>query len=105
MRKTFSLIAILLTLAVKGKALLGRVIQFSQRHCMTGFQKRERVVFEVGLCFPGIPHVSHTPHPRWSLRITYPRPLIAVFAMLPDFRKPRGKRCSIREPSIRIWTM
>ena len=24
--------------------------------------------------------------------ITYPRPLIEVFAMLPDFRKPRGKR-------------
>ena len=24
--------------------------------------------------------------------ITYPRPLSAVFAMLPDFRKPRGKR-------------
>src|SRR5438309_10540272 len=24
--------------------------------------------------------------------ITYPRPLIEVFAMIPDFRKPRGKR-------------
>jgi predicted transposase YbfD/YdcC len=49
-------------------------------------------VFEVGLCFPGIPHVSHNPRQRWSLMIAHSRPLIEVFAMIPDFRKPRGKR-------------
>ena len=30
--------------------------------------------------------------PRWSLMIAHPRPLIEVFAAIPDFRKPRGKR-------------
>jgi hypothetical protein len=48
-------------------------------------------VFEVGLCLPGIPHVPHTPHQRWSLMIAQPRPLLAVCAMLPDFRKQRGQ--------------
>ena len=38
------------------------------------------------------PHVSHNPRQRWSLMIAHPRPLIEVFAMIPDFRKPRGKR-------------
>jgi len=69
-----------------------RVIQFSYRGCMTGSKKRERVVFEVGLCLPGIPHVSHNPRQRWNLMIAHPRPLIAVFAVIPDFRKPRGTR-------------
>ena len=49
-------------------------------------------MFEVGLCLPGIPHVSHNPRQRWNLMIAHPRPLITVFAMIPDFRKPRGKR-------------
>src|SRR5262245_46717291 len=48
-------------------------------------------MFEVGRCLPGIPHESHNPHQRWSLMIAHPRPLIEVFAMIPDFRKPRGK--------------
>ena len=41
---------------------------------------------------PGIPHLSHNPLQRWSLMIAHPRPLIEVFAAIPDFRKPRGKR-------------
>ena len=49
-------------------------------------------MFEVELCLPGIPHVRHNPHQRWSLMIAHPRPLIEVFAMIPDLRKPRGKR-------------
>jgi predicted transposase YbfD/YdcC len=49
-------------------------------------------VFEVGLCLPGIPHVSHTPSQRWHLMIAHPRPLIDVFAMIPDCRQPRGTR-------------
>jgi predicted transposase YbfD/YdcC len=49
-------------------------------------------VFAVGLCLLGIPHLSHNPHQRWSLMIAHPRPLIEVFAAMPDFRKPRGKR-------------
>src|SRR5215467_6774558 len=36
--------------------------------------------------------MRHNPLPRWSLMITHPRPLIEVFAAIPDFRKPRGKR-------------
>ena len=27
--------------------------------------------------------------------IAHPRPLVEVFAMIPDFRKPRGKRHSL----------
>jgi hypothetical protein len=38
------------------------------------------------------PHVSHNPSQRWNLMIAHPRPLIAVFAMIPDVRQPRGKR-------------
>ena len=49
-------------------------------------------MFEVRLCLPGIPHLSHNPLQRWSLMITPPRPLIEVFSAIPDFRKPRGKR-------------
>jgi predicted transposase YbfD/YdcC len=49
-------------------------------------------VCEVGRCLPGIPHVSPNPRQRWSLMIAHPRPLIAVFALIPDFRKPRGNR-------------
>ena len=49
-------------------------------------------MFEVGLCFPGIPHMSHNPLHRWSLMIAHPRPLIEVFAAMSDFRKPRGTR-------------
>ena len=41
---------------------------------------------------PGIPHMSHNPLRKWSLMIAHPRPLIEVFAAIPDFRKPRGKR-------------
>ena len=40
----------------------------------------------------GIPHMHHNPLHRWSLMIAHPRPLIEVFAALPDFRQPRGKR-------------
>ena len=40
----------------------------------------------------GIPHMHHNPLRRWSLMIAHPRPLIEVFAAIPDFRKPRGKR-------------
>ena len=36
--------------------------------------------------------MSHNPRQRWSLMIAHPRPLIEVLAMIPDFRKPRGKR-------------
>src|SRR5215831_16662740 len=36
--------------------------------------------------------MSHNPFPRWSLMIAHPRPLIEVFAVIPDFRKARGKR-------------
>src|SRR2546430_332608 len=36
--------------------------------------------------------MAYNPLPRWSLMITHPRPLIEVFAAMPDFRKPRGKR-------------
>src|SRR2546428_6107837 len=36
--------------------------------------------------------MHHNPLHRWSLMITHPRPLIAVFAAMPDFRKARGKR-------------
>lgn len=49
-------------------------------------------MFEVGLCLPGIPHVSHNPRQRWSLMRAHPHPLIEVFAAMPDFRKSRGKR-------------
>jgi len=38
-----------------------RVIQFSDRGCLTGSKKRERVVFSVRLCLPGIPHLHHNP--------------------------------------------
>ena len=43
-------------------------------------------------CLPGIPHMHHNPLRRWSLMIAHPRPLIEVFAAIPDFRQPRGKR-------------
>src|SRR5499427_7755188 len=36
--------------------------------------------------------MHHNPLQRWSLMIAHPRPLIEVFAAIPDFRKPRGKR-------------
>jgi predicted transposase YbfD/YdcC len=36
--------------------------------------------------------MHHNPLRRWSLMIAHPRPLIDVFAAIPDFRKPRGKR-------------
>src|SRR5438094_1098723 len=36
--------------------------------------------------------MAYNPLPRWSLMITHPRPLIEVFAAMPDFRKPRGNR-------------
>src|SRR6266699_5535180 len=36
--------------------------------------------------------MHHNPLRRWSLMIAHPRPLIEVFAAIPDFRKPRGKR-------------
>jgi predicted transposase YbfD/YdcC len=49
-------------------------------------------VFQVRRCLPGIPHIHHNPLRRWRLMITHPRPLIEVFAAIPDFRKPRGKR-------------
>ena len=46
----------------------------------------------MGLCFPGIPHVSHNPLSRCSLMIAHPRPLMEVFALISDFRKLRGQR-------------
>src|SRR5215470_5626695 len=36
--------------------------------------------------------MRYNPLPRWRLMIPHPRPLIEVFATMPDFRKPRGKR-------------
>src|SRR5262249_1623716 len=36
--------------------------------------------------------MHHNPLRRWSLMIAHPRPLIEVFAAIPDFRKLRGKR-------------
>jgi hypothetical protein len=69
-----------------------RVIQFSDRCCRTGAKKRQRAVFQVRRCLPSIPHMSHNPLRRWHLMIAHPRPLIAVFAASPDFRKPYGKR-------------
>src|SRR5438445_9270056 len=39
-----------------------------------------------------MPHMAYTRLPRWSLMITPPRPLIEVFAAMPDFRQPRGQR-------------
>jgi hypothetical protein len=47
---------------------------------MTGFKKGYRVVFEAGLCWPGIPHVRHNPRQRWSLMRAQLRPLLVVFA-------------------------
>src|SRR5262245_2919140 len=35
--------------------------------------------------------IHHNPLRRWSLMIAHPRPLIEVFAAIPDLRKPRGK--------------
>jgi hypothetical protein len=49
---------------------------------MTGFKKGYRVVFKVGLCWPGIAHVHHNPRQRWNLMIAHPRPLLAAFAAL-----------------------
>jgi hypothetical protein len=49
-------------------------------------------VFAVRLCLPGIPHLNHNPLQRWSLMIAPPRPLMEVFAAIPDLRKPRGQR-------------
>jgi hypothetical protein len=59
---------------------------------MTDSKTRERVVVAVRRCLPGIPHLRHTPLPRWSLMRAHPRPLSAVCATLPDFRTPRGTR-------------
>jgi hypothetical protein len=39
----------------------------------------------------GTPLMRHNPHQRRSLMIAHPRPLIAVFAAMPDLRKPRGQ--------------
>ena len=36
--------------------------------------------------------MPHNPLRKWNLMIAHPRPLIDVFAALPDFRQPRGKR-------------
>ena len=49
-------------------------------------------MFSVRLCLPGIPHLSHNPLRRWNLMVAHPRPLIDVFAAMPDFRQSRGKR-------------
>ena len=59
---------------------------------MTDSKTRERVVVAVRRCLPGIPHLRHTPLPRWRLMRAHPRPLSAVCATLPDFRTPRGTR-------------
>src|SRR5262249_6645426 len=56
---------------------------------------------EVGRCLPGIPHMSPNPHQRWHLMIAHPRPLLEVFAAMPDLRKPRGKR----HPFAAIFTL
>ena len=58
-------------------------------------------MFQVRLCLPGIPHMAYNPLQRWSRMIAYPRPLIEVFAAIPDFRKPRGKRY----PSTTIFAL
>src|SRR5258705_10381109 len=36
--------------------------------------------------------MPHNPLQRDHAMITHPQPLIEVFAAIPDFRKPRGKR-------------
>ena len=51
-----------------------------------------RVLFHVGPCFPGTPHMNQNPFRRWTIMIAQPQPLIEVFAEIPDFRRPRGKR-------------
>ena len=68
---------------------------------MTGSKKRYRVVCEVGLCVPGLPHVSPNPHQRWSLRRAPPRPLMAVCALLPACRR-RGAH-AILAPLSAPW--
>ena len=50
-----------------------------------------RVLFHVGPCFSGTPHMNQNPFRRWTIMITQPQPLIEVFAEIPDFRRPRGK--------------
>ena len=54
--------------------------------------QRERVVFPVRLCLPGIPSTRPTPRRREALMRAHPRPLIAVGAAIPDGRQPRGTR-------------
>ena len=51
-----------------------------------------RVLFHVGSCFPGTPHMNQNPCRRWTIMIAQPQPLIEVFAEIPDFRRQRGKR-------------
>ena len=51
-----------------------------------------RVLFHVGPCFPGTPHMNQNPFRRWTSMIAQSRPLIEVFAEIPDFRRQRGKR-------------
>ena len=51
-----------------------------------------RVLFHVGPCFPGTPHMNQNPFRRWTIMIAQPQPLIEVFAEIPDFRRHRGKR-------------
>jgi predicted transposase YbfD/YdcC len=53
---------------------------------------RYRVLFHVGPCFPGTPHMNQNPFRRWTTMIAQPQPLIEVFAEIPDFRRHRGKR-------------
>ena len=44
-----------------------------------------RVLFHVGPCFPGTPHMNQNPFRRWTIMIAQPQPLIEVFAEIPDF--------------------
>ena len=41
---------------------------------------------------PGTPRMNQNPLPRWVIMIAQPRPLIEVFAEIPDVRSRRGKR-------------
>jgi hypothetical protein len=46
----------------------------------------------MGSCLPGTPRMHHNPLPKWAIMIAQPRPLIEVFADIPEVRSRRGKR-------------
>ena len=52
----------------------------------------ERVLSHVGPCLAGTPPMNQHPLTRSVIMIPQPRPLLEVFADLPDFRHAKGKR-------------